>query len=453
MSNLSLGRKNSFLSNCFFTSFFLAVCLVAIAGCRGLSNAPTQDVSSNPSEATLQKSLNHIIIMLQENRSFDHYFGKLNDYRAKNGLPADVDGIPPTASNQNFSRTQDITVYKLITACTENPSPSWNESHFDIKRDAPASGTALMNGFAFTAGHFARDNGLNDIEGVRVMGYYDENTLPYYYFMATQFATSDRFFSPAPTRTQPNRMYLLSATSAGKAYPPTTEQTQKNIFQLLQENNISWKIYVTDPNGTYLTAFTTFANAHQANIVPISQYFTDVQAGTLPSVALIESGYESGRDEHAPGSVQVGAQYAASIINALMASPSWKDSVFFLSFDEGGGYYDHVPPPAAVSPDGIAPNDLFPTDVPGDFTIEGFRIPLIVISPFTKRGFVSHTQADYTAFLKFIENRFNLPSLTKRDAAQPDLTEFFDFTAATWATPPNPPAQPVDAPCYGDHLP
>jgi phospholipase C len=451
MLNLTVGKRSSLLLT--HAPFLITIALLSatILGCRGLAVAP-QNVTT-PVQGDVKTSVNHIVIMIQENRSFDHYFGKLNDYRVANGLPADVDGIPANFSNRNFDDTATITPYHLITACTENPSPSWNESHVDINRHAPESGISLMDGFALTAGNFSRNTNGADIQGVRALGFYTENELPYYYFMATQFATSDRFFAPAPTRTQPNRLYLLSGTSAGLAYPPTKEATQKNIFQLLEENKISWKVYVTDPNGTYLNNFTTFAQAHLDKIVPVSQYLTDVQAGTLPAVSLIESGYESGRDEHAPGSVQVGAAYAASLINALMSSPSWKDTVFFLSFDEGGGYFDHVPPAPAVSPDGIPPSDLLPNDIKGDFTIEGFRIPLIVISPFTKKGFVSHTQADYTVFLKFIENRFNLPSLTKRDAAQPDFLEFFDFTNPPSMTPPNPPAQPTTAPCYIDHLP
>jgi len=442
-------RRKSWTS--FVGSALLLAAAIFLPGCRGLNGGTGGTVATT---ADLKSSVNHVVIMLQENRSFDHYFGKLNDYRLRNGLGADVDGLPANASNRNYSNTATINAYHLTTTCTENPSPSWDETHADINRSSPGNTTVTpMDGFAFTAGTYSRANGGTDVEGVRAMGYYTDNELPYYYFMASQFATSDRFFSPAPTRTQPNRLYLLSATSAGHAYPPTTEATQTNIFALLQNAGVSWKVYVTDPGGTYLNNFTTFANAHQANIVPVSQYFTDVQAGTLPSVALIESGYESGRDEHAPGSVQVGAAYAASIINPLMASPSWKDTIFFLSFDEGGGYYDHVPPVPAVQPDGIAPTDLQPGDPAGDFTITGFRIPLIVISPFTRKGFVSHTNADYTAMLKLIEQRFNLPNLTKRDAAQPDMLEYFDFSGAPWATPPSPPAQPTNAPCYLDHLP
>jgi phospholipase C len=153
-------------------------------------------------------------------------------------------------------------------------------------------------------------------------------------------------------------------------------------------------------------------------------------------------------DEHPKSHIQLGAQFAAKLINALMNSPSWKDSVFIETFDEGGGLYDHVGPITVPSPDGIPP--IMPaTNQPGDFTLTGFRVPLIVISPFSKKNFVSHTPMDYTAALKLIETRFHLPSLTNRDAAMPDMSEFFDFSTNTgpWATPPTPPQQPVNMPC------
>ncbi len=324
------------------------------------------------------------------------------------------------------------------------------------------------------------------------MGFYDGGDLPYYYFMASSFGTSDRWFAPAMTRTQPNRMYLYAGTSHGHVYPltPTTPQlSDQTIFQLLQTNHISWKIYVHPNSGgctsasclisqSYINQFTfgnTIAHQYPQNLVPISQYFTDVQNGTLPQVAFIEPASQELLDEHpsdddvAPGAapnVQNGSQYVSSLINALMNSSSWKDSVFFLTFDEGGGFYDHVAPQPAVSPDGIPPSDLVTQPsrdicAPGngaggytcDFTLTGYRVPLIVVSPFAKKHYVSHTVADYTAMLKFIETRFNLPSLTARDAAQMDMTEFFDFVNQPWATPPKPPAQPTNGACYLDHLP
>ena len=190
-----------------------------------------------------------------------------------------------------------------------------------------------------------------------------------------------------------------------------------------------------------------------------SQFLTDAQAGTLPAVSFIEGGYNTGRDEHPDNNVQTGAAYVQSLIDGLMSSPSWKDSVFILTYDEAGGVYDHVPPQPAVSPDGIAPVDLQPGDTCTgnggancDFTFTGFRLPLLVVSPFTKKNYVSHTVADYTAILKLIETRFNLPSLTQRDAAQMDMTEFFDFQNVPWATPPTPPAQTTTGVCDFQHL-
>lgn len=200
-------------------------------------------------------------------------------------------------------------------------------------------------------------------------------------------------------------------------------------------------------------------------MVSIDEYFTDVQNGTLPAVAFIETGMQTGRDEHPTNNlgpdiavpsnvairVQSGATWTSRIINALMTSPSWKDSVFFLTWDEGGGAMDHEPPLSVPSPDGIKPKDLSASDPPGDFTITGFRVPNMVISPFAKKNYVSHTPMDYTAYLAFIERRWNLAALTKRDGnwlnTGADMTDFFDFTGVPWATPPTPPVQRQDAAC------
>jgi phospholipase C len=233
----------------------------------------------------------------------------------------------------------------------------------------------------------------------------------------------------------------------------------KNIFQLLDAAGITWRVYVTDNfvegksiGDTYMSYFSKFTNAHLDHFVDATQFATDAANGTLPQVALIESGYtETGQDEHPLNPVDKGAKYARSLVNSLMNSPSWKDSVFFITYDEGGGLYDHVPPAQTVNPDGIAPRGLLSTDPKGDFTITGFRVPLMVISPFTKPGFVSHTPADFTALLKFVESRFNLPNLNKRDAFQPDMIEYFDWTAPNLAST-SPPAQP-SLPCYYDHQP
>jgi phospholipase C len=431
------------LTRCCLAAWAVALSLI-LGGCGLLGGKSNLDSSVTTNSGSIQ-SVKHVIIMVQENRSFDHYFGHLNDYRGSQGLSQDVDGTPADAGVPNYDENATINAFHLATACTEDLSSFWNESHVDRNLHNPTSSVATMDGFAHAAGNFARDENLagrgpyTDIEGFRAMGYYTSADLPYYYFMATQFATSDRWFSPVMTRTQPNRMYLLAATSQGHVYPPNAPLTAKTIFELLDGAGVSWKIYVTDPNGTYLNYFQTYAQQHTANVVPATQFAQDLQNGTLPSVALIESGYNSGRDEHPTTDVQDGQSYVASMINALLQSSEWSSSVFFLTWDEGGGFYDHVPPVTTVNPDGIPPSDLQPNDFPGDFNYTGFRVPLIVISPFAKKGYVSHSAADYTAMLKFIETRWGLTNLTRRDAAQIDMTEFFDWSAPN-ANPPTPPA-------------
>jgi phospholipase C len=435
--------------------------LFMLVGCHGLDPAATTGSGSNTQG---MQSINHIIFMVQENRSFDNYFGQLPAYWQANGFPSQAfDGLPANASNPSFDGSTTVNAYHVQTECVEDLSASWNESHVDWNRQNPISSTATLDGYVYNAAKFAQSPPPGepatffDTAGIRSMGYYDGSDLNYYYFMASNFATSDRWFSPLMARTQANRIYLLAATSAGHVYAPANPLSIKTIFDLLQSAGISWKIYETDPGtSSYLDYFQPFATTYAANIVPIAQYKSDVQNGTLPQVAMIEPGYNSGLDEHPNTNIQTGSAYVESLVNALMNSSSWKDSVFILTYDEAGGFYDHVPPMATVGPDGIPPSDLPSTDICGagpsagancDFTFTGFRVPLLVISPFTKKNYVSHTPADYTAILKFIETRFNLPSLTKRDAAQMDMSEFFDFQGEPWATPPTPPAQATNGTC------
>lgn len=415
----------------------------------GPNNGSTGDVSA----------INHIIFMSQENRSFDTYFGHMNEYRASLGLPQDVDGMPANASNPAFDGSI-IKAFHLQTMCVENTSADWATSHINFNRFNEASDIPTMDGFVVQAGAAALGQGSKDTVGVRAMGYYTAADIPYYYFMASQFATSDRWFAPAPTETEANRLYLVAATSVGHVHRPTMQVSAKTIFDLLDAKNISYKIYYLDATlNTELDDFSGFMATHQNKFAPISQYFMDLQNGTLPQVSYIEPGFIEGTSEH-PGlgnHIQEGASDVAKIINALMASSSWKDSAFILVYDEGGGFYDHVPPPTTnvPNPDGIPPQDFITTNPPdpkGDFTRYGFRVPMMVVSPFTKKHYVSHTVTDSTAALKMIEARFGLPNLNKRDAAGMDMSEFFDFTGKPWATPPTPPAQPTNGPCY-DGLP
>ncbi len=411
--------------------------------------------------------LNHIVWMLQENRSFDTYFGSLNPYRVAHGLPADVDGLPSNASNPAANGVGTVKAYHLNTVCIENVTPSWDESRRDIDRGNPKDPKTPMDGFVYSAAHYAiNENAAGhgtyaDITGLRAMGYYTDRELPYYYFMASQFAISDRFFSPILSRTPPNRVASLAASSLGVVnnIPKGTSFKEPTIFTLLQNAGVSWKVYTTSGN-TYLGYFGAFYGKYKAtHVFPIAQYLTDLKNGTLPQVAFIETGVETSEaggtselDEHPDTNVQKGSLYVSSLINPLLQSAYWKDSVFILTYDEGGGVYDHVAPQPAKIPDNIKPM-LAPNNDIDTFSRTGFRIPVIVISPFSRIGYVSHTVMDTTAILKFIEFRFNLPSLTARDAAQADMSEFFDFVDIPNQKAPTPPVQPTNAPCTIHKLP
>lgn len=442
----------------------LVALLVIVSGCGGGTNSPPSTNIQPPPTDPGKNAVNHIVYMLQENRSFDNYFGQLNAYRQSKGLAADVDVTPANASQLAYDHSTSFTPFHMVSMCVEELSSYWNESHNDWNHEDHISATPLMDGFANSAGGDSRNSvpmGY-DINGKRVMGYYDDSDLPYYYFMATQFAMSDHWFSPVMTNTPANRMYAVAGTSHGVVNKPLVQINVPTIFDELQQAKITWKNYVPDyPNGSSLKPFPIYSKYLGTNIVPIAQYFTDLKNDALPQVVFIDRDSAGGLDEHpGPGvSVQKGSAYVASIIHALMDSSAWKDSVFFLGYDEGGGFYDHEPPVQTVAPDSVAPvlgtNDICST-VTGPtcgFTYTGFRLPNIVISPFSKPGYVDHTPIDTTAILRFIELRFGLNALTKRDAAQPDISFFFDFANAPNLNPPTPPSQPTNGPCYVTSLP
>jgi phospholipase C len=423
-----------------------------------------------------------------------------------------------------------ITSYHAQSLCEENPSPSWAEAHRSWNVHDPTSPTPLLNGFVDAGANDARQHTDStgalapffDTNGIRVMGYYDGTDLNYYYSLASAFSTSDNWFAPVMTRTPPNREYLIAGTSHGYVYqrgsnPPSDSALipSTTIFEALQNAGISWTIYVNGGGGTnpcvdtdiqcllarsYIHDFvfgdtiknniSQYTNNPMHSIAPISQFYTDAVNGTLPQVAQIEPASDLGLDEHpedndpAPGqpaccTIQAGANYVSTLINAVMCgqndSPpsgsctpgkSWQDSAFIVTFDEPGGFYDHVPPQPTVNPDGIQPVDLFSNDpcfgatTPGticDFSYTGYRVPVIVVSPYAKKNFVSHEVRDTTAIIKLIESRFGLSNLTLRDKAQTGMddikTGFFDFNTAPWRVPPaNLPAQTVlgQSACYVD---
>jgi phospholipase C len=411
-------------------------------------NTTTAAVTVSVGTNTGLQGIKHIIVILQENRSFDSYFSKLGDYAASRGI-----------ANYQINAGYDPTVLLPLsgggtghlfhepTVRTENLSPSWNESHFDI--DKQEDGTFKMDRFALTTHSVPVKF---DPSGLRALGQYDQTDLPYYYELATQFATSDSFHSPMLANTVTNRQYAFCATSQGRIFPTPSggpQWTCPTIFSSLQNANVKWEYYYKD--AIFLAGFTDWNNsAIQSKTAPIQKYLDILASPTadtdLPSVVWIDPGFGgSGLDEHPENNIQQGAAFIKTLIDALMNSPAWHDSVFILSYDEGGGLYDHVPPFTTVPPDDIPPQ-LRPGDATGDnFTLSGFRVPVIVVSPLVKPHFVSHVNRDTTSILKLIETRFNLAPLTRRDAAGDDMTEFFDFVnPPAFLTPPPLPSQPTN---------
>jgi len=518
------------------------------------------------------QSIDHVVFMLQENHTFDNYFGMLNPYRqttqtngqswnvGDDGIVYNVDGIDdkPTISNED-DQGKSYSLFKFTSSCVDDMSSDWLASFGDVNSyDFLNTRPILMDGFVHNAEGYAAScssgggscaGTFSDTTGQRAMGYYDQTYLNYYYYMASQFAVSDRWFSPVASKSIDNRIATFTGgTTQGLVHDPGGDdhlsQLQiPTIFQELDNANVSWKIYYTVTEGFCLdyddcsgganslypaTDFSNLSYSYQYlyenpsgaaciaptqpssvvgdttnsfcidpnHIAPLKTYFTDLNQNTLPSFGFIEAGYGN-NDEH-PGSGQsilLGQAQVANIVNSLMGSSSWKDSVFFLSYDEGGGPYDHVPPvpghsneytdaslgtiadigQIAVNPDATTsqPNLYFPCSpsTPGTPTLHcdldasdpgansgdapsvngfaaqlGFRLPNIIISPFTRRHYVSHTPMDHTAVIKFVEDRFigNNKYLTNRDAAQPNLLEFFDFNKTPWSTPPTPPSPASD---------
>ncbi|HEY3927644.1 MAG TPA: alkaline phosphatase family protein [Candidatus Koribacter sp.] len=396
------------------------------------------NVTSAPGSGTLN-DVKHIIFMVEENRSFDSYFGMLGAYRQSEGYGGTFNGVPLSVKLEDYKSTGTVSPYHYQTMCTDNMTPSWNESHYSWDN-------GKMDNFMKVEGSLPSSI---DPQGTRMMGYYDQVDLPYYYELATQYATSDTWHTPILSDTIPNRMYLFTATSFGhirpQDQPPSGGWPQATIFRDLSQHGITWRYYYQD-SSVYLSNFSDW-NTYEKNVYNISHYYTDIEnPSTLPEVIFIERATQLNLDEHPLNNIQKGAADVANIINAFLASPSYSSSVFMLTWDDPGGLYDHVVPFSEPAPDNIPPM-LRSGDLKGDFTVSGFRVPLIVVSPWTKPHYVSHVNRDYTAMLKFIETRFGLPALTKRDAAQDDMTEMFDFSTPQIAIPPAMPTQPTSGAC------
>jgi phospholipase C len=390
-------------------------------GCTYPAGALPSD-TFGPSMTAKQIPIDTFIIVMHENRSFDHYFQGLAAF----GQPdADVGVADASFVGGNSS---SVTRFHQPALCFGDTNHSWNGQHTSWD-GGKNDGFALANANA------------GDPTGVRALGYYDATDLPFYYGMANTFSISDRYFCPTLTSTGPNRLYLYAATSNGGVFNNGASgiPVSSTIFAQLNSANVSWTVYSTGTYSFEAGIFTSLPLTQPNNFKRMTDFYADTKAGTLPHVVFLYSG----SDEHPPADPQKAQADVAAIYTALAASPQWLSSALFLTYDENGGLYDHVAPPKACAPDSVAPK-LAAGDAPGDFAQYGFRVPLIIASAWARPHYVSHVVNDHTSILRLIELRFQLKALTARDANANGLLDMFDFSAPSFLQAPALPAAPID---------
>ncbi len=289
-----------------------------------------------------QMPIDHIIVVMQENRSFDHYFRKLPQ-----AGQTDVDVAADDWSNPD-ARGMPVRFHHDTERCIEDVAHGWNPVHRQFNNGA-------MDGFVVT----------NDPNGDRGMTYFDQTDIPFYYALANTFAIGDRYFSSLLGPTAPNRLYLMAGTSFGLAHNNLVAQDLRDspvnhVFRSLDAAGVTWKDYA---GGARMVGFFPYygiirrqTRAHYASIDDLHR---DLAAGTLPAVSFVEPNYlgDGGErvDEHPPGIPMQGERWVERIVRSLMASPLWSRSALFVVYDEHGGFADHVAPPAACEPDALTP--------------------------------------------------------------------------------------------------
>jgi phospholipase C len=243
-------------------------------------------------------------------------------------------------------------------------------------------------------------------------------------------------------QTYPNRRYLIAGTSWGQVADPLPKPTDPpppngTIFDRLDDHHITWKNYYSILPTVDLVPYVALRDPQ--NLVSINQYYADAAAGTLPGFSIVDTDFLQASEEN-PQDVVKGEAFSARVVNAAMSGPAWGRTLLVWVYDEHGGYYDHVPPPAAPLPDSIPPA-ISPTDQQGRFDRYGFRVPAVVVSPYSRPNHVSHVVSDHTSITKLVETKWNLPAMTYRDANASNLLDFVDLRSApAFREPPPLPA-------------
>ena len=368
-----------------------------------------------PGTETLPQ-IDHIVVAMMENHSYDNYLGML---RRGDGFPLDRRG-QPTAANPDGAGNL-VRAFRMPSTCQleRAPGQNWNASHIQYDH--------------------GRNDGFVRASGPVAMGYWTKEDLPFYYALASTFPVCDRWFGSCLGQTYPNRRFLLAGTAHGLVSTDVSKILAPSppnglILDRLNAHGISWRNYYTDLPGTGL--YRSPVDNNRGNLVTIEQFYADAAAGRLPSFSLVDPGFDNEESEENDANIQLGESFMSRVVNAVMHGPAWSKSLLIWLYDEHGGYYDHVPPPAAVKPDDIPPDIHVPPDEPGGYDRYGFRVPAVIVSPYARRNHVSHVVHDHTSILKLVETKWNLPALTFRDANADNLLDSLDLRHPSFREPP-----------------
>ncbi len=392
-------------------------------------------------------SINYIVQLMLENRSFDHMLGFLysdsGNVSPKTNQP--FEGLTGDESNTD-ANDNEVKVFQIDHTAQgayfmpgADPGEGYANTNVQLfdsgsPPDPPvATNTGFVTNFADAIGYDQR-SGRSVQAGTTpsaVMGVFPPAALPVLSGLAAGFAVCDYWYSSVPTETFPNRAFACAATSQGHMNDATSSFTVQSIFGLMTANNKSWKIYGYNEEPLTRKNFPDTVNAPDSCFGLFTNFLSDAESGSLAQYSFLEPSWGStGNSQHPNYDVSLGEQLILDVYNAVRNGPGWEQTLLFITYDEHGGLYDHVPPALGASP----PDDT-PSDATGfDFKRFGVRVPVVLVSPLIPEGTVFRVSGsvplDHTSVLKTIETRWELPALTARDAAAPDVGDVLSLTTA-----------------------
>ena len=391
--------------------------------------------------------IEHVVVLMLENRSFDHMLGYLYA-DSGNVSPAGqpFEGLAGTESNPDDSGSP-VGVYPITPDTPSayfmpgaDPGEGYKATNSQLwgTTTAPASGTAaamtgFVSDFAYTIKWETSEKWsiVNGTTASWIMGCFAPQTLPVLSALAKGYAVCDHWFASAPTETLPNRAFALAGTSQGHLDDNTKTYTCPSIFGSLEAAGVSWRVFGYDAQPLTKADFPDISAADASHFGLFTDFQAAAAAGTLPAFTFLEPSWSStGNSQHPNYDVALGEQLIHDVYEALRAGPGWPQTLFVLTYDEHGGCYDHVAPPwGATPPDSTAGEFSF------DFTRFGVRVPTVLISPLIAPGTVYRAPAggtplDHTSILKTVEQRWGLPALTARDAAAPAFGDVLTLATA-----------------------